>query len=343
MGPRDSPAAFAVAHAVGREIISGSIGGAELAAGQPSPEAGMRPRPWLLAPLLIGAAVISCDLPGAAPPTAFVFPTPNETLTAIFAPTATVGSSVSTATPPPATIPATVVTPLAAPATATISSLTTRPNGVVVQAERLEIAPGINGDLGEWTSFPYKADQIVYGASRWTGASDNSGDFAAAWDASYLYLAVRVTDDKYVQAATGDDIWMGDEVEVQLDADLPVDYYTASLSADDYQVGLSAGNFGSIAAQSYRWYPSSKQTALTTVTVAGKLTPTGYELEARIPWTTFSLTPAEGARYGFALSISDNDAAGTAAQQSMVSSVSTRKLTNPTTWGTLALGSVVPK
>jgi hypothetical protein len=115
------------------------------------------------------------------------------------------------------------------------------------------------------------------------------------------------------------------------------------MSADDYQVGLSAGNFGSIGPQSYRWYPSGKATSLTTVTVAGKATPQGYDLEARIPWTTFSLTPAEGARYGFALSISDNDATGTAAQQSMVSSVSTRKLLNPTTWGTLALAGIVPK
>lgn len=305
----------------------------------------MRPRTWLLAPLLLAAAVLSCDLPGTVPPTAFVFPTPNTTLTAIFAPTATPGASTVITTTPPPIVPPTIVTPAgpAAPPTAPVGSLSTRPNGVVVQAERVESAPSIDGDLGEWTAFPYKADQIVFGASRWTGASDNSGVFAVAWDASYLYLAVRVTDDRYVQTATGDDIWLGDEVEVQLDADLPADYYTASLSADDYQVGLSAGNFASIAPQSYRWYPSSKRTALTTVTVAGKATPQGYDLEARIPWTTFSLTPAEGARYGFALSISDNDAAGTAAQQSMVSSVSTRKLLNPTTWGTLALGGVVPK
>jgi hypothetical protein len=304
----------------------------------------MHPRPWLLAPLLILAAALACDLPGAAPPTAFVFPTPNETLTAIFAATATPEASASTSTPPPAaTIAATVVTPAGVPATPTVSSLSTRPNGVVVQAERLDSAPAIDGNLGEWAAFPFKADQIVYGASRWTGASDASAVFTVGWDASYLYLAVRVTDDKYVQVATGDDIWLGDEVEVQLDADLPGDYYTASVSADDYQVGLSAGNFGAIAPQSYRWHPSSKQISLTTVTVAGKATSQGYDLEARIPWTTFSLTPADGARYGFALSISDNDAAGTAAQQSMVSSVVTRKLLNPTTWGTLALGGVAPK
>lgn len=304
----------------------------------------MRPRPWLLAWLVILAAAISCDLPGAAPPTAFVFPTPNETPTAIFAPTSSAGAPTSTSTPtPPPTIPPIVVTPAGGPPTATVSSLNTRPNGVVVQAERRDTPPAIDGDLAEWASFPYKSDQVVYGASRWTGASDASGTFAVGWDASYLYLAVHVTDDKYVQVAAGDDIWMGDEVEVQLDADLSGDYNTASLSADDYQVGLSAGNFGGIAPQSYRWYPQAKRTALTTVTVAGKATPQGYDLEARIPWTTFSITPTEGARYGFALSISDDDAAGTAVQQSMVSSVATRKLLNPTTWGTLALGGTLPK
>jgi hypothetical protein len=293
---------------------------------------------------MLAAAAISCDLPGATPPTAFVFPTPNETLTAIFAPTETSAVASETLVPPSSpTGAATVVTPVATSATATAGNLTTRPHGVVVQADRWDAAPTIDGELGEWASFPYKADQIVHGSSRWTGASDASGTFAVAWDASYLYLAARVTDDKYVQVATGDDIWMGDEIEIQLDAELPGDFYTASMSPDDYQIGLSAGNFSSIPAQSHRWYPQSKDTSLTTVTVVGKTTPQGYDLEARIPWTTFSVTPVEGARYGFALSISDNDTEGTVAQQSMVSSVSTRKLLNPTTWGTLALGGTTPK
>jgi hypothetical protein len=285
------------------------------------------------------AAVLGCDLPGAAPPTAFVFPTPNETLTAIFAPTESVPTQAATETPLLVTAaPPTVVTPVQAPSTATVSGLSTRPNGVVVQATRLETAPTIDGDPNEWADFPYKADQVVFGSSSWTGVADASAVFDVGWDASYLYLAVRVTDDKYVQVATGDDIWMGDEVEIQLDAELPSDFYTASMSADDYQVGLSAGNFGTIGPSAYRWYPSSKDTALTTATVSGRATAQGYDLEARIPWTTFSLTPSESARYGFALSISDNDTAGVAAQQSLVSSVATRKLFNPTTWGTLALG-----
>src|SRR3972149_5082901 len=75
-----------------------------------------------------------------APPT----PPPNETLTATSAPPPTPGASEATPAPPPPTIPATVVTPAgsSAPATATAGSLSTRPNGVVVQAGGLARAPG---------------------------------------------------------------------------------------------------------------------------------------------------------------------------------------------------------
>jgi hypothetical protein len=63
----------------------------------------------------------------------------------------------------------------------------------------------------------------------------------------------------------------------------------------------------------------------------------GYALEASIPWTVLGATPVAGARYGFALSASDNDVASAAAQQSLVSSVRTRTLLDPTSWGTLIL------
>jgi hypothetical protein len=71
--------------------------------------------------------------------------------------------------------------------------------------------------------------------------------------------------------------------------------------------------------------------------VKAKQAADGYALEAKIPWTVFGVTPTSGDKYGFAISISDDDQADTAVQQSMVSSVITRKLLNPTTWGTLIL------
>jgi len=194
----------------------------------------MRPRPWLLPLLAALAAAASCVLPGATPPTPFIFPTPNETLTAVFAPTETPVVLVGTITPtPPSTTAPTVITPAAFVPTATFSSLSTRPNGTALEAAWLNTLPTIDGDLGDWSSLPYSGDKVVYGASRWTGVEDDSAKFGLGWDATHLYLAVQVTDDKYVQLATGADIWKGDEVELQFDADLAADYYTASLSADD--------------------------------------------------------------------------------------------------------------
>jgi hypothetical protein len=188
-------------------------------------------------------ATVSCALPGATPPTPFVIPTQNETLTAVFAPTQTPVVAVGTVNPAPAlTEPPIVVTPGVLAPTATISTLNTRPNGAVLVAAWLGSAPTIDGELNDWSSSFFAADKIVAGASRWTGVDDASGKFALGWDATYLYVAVQVTDDKYVQVASGANMWMGDEVELQLDADLAADYYTASLSADDTQLGLSAAS-----------------------------------------------------------------------------------------------------
>ena len=64
-----------------------------------------------------------------------------------------------------------------------------------------------------------------------------------------------------------------------------------------------------------------------------------YRIEAAIPWSVFGVTPSVNSHFGFALSVSDNDDTGTNVQQSMASSASTRKLTDPTTWGELVLGN----
>jgi len=63
----------------------------------------------------------------------------------------------------------------------------------------------------------------------------------------------------------------------------------------------------------------------------------GYVFEVAIPWSFFPATPAAGQHFGIALNSSDDDAPGTALQQNMTSSVSTRKLLDPTSWGTVQI------
>jgi len=201
----------------------------------------------------------------------------------------------------------------------------------------LSAPPVIDGDLREWSTTAYTATETVpLAGNNWTGASDLSATFYIGWDVNYLYLAVSRTDDTFVQISWGRYMYRGDDVEIQLDTNLAGDYYTTYLSNDDYQIGLSPGNFGSIDTEAYRWYPRP-ESWLNSVVVKAVLTSEGYDLEAKIPWSVFGVTPVSGSRFGFALSLSDNDLVGSSTWQSMVSSVNTRRTADPTTWGTLIL------
>jgi hypothetical protein len=180
----------------------------------------------------------------------------------------------------------------------------------------------------------------VFGADKWTDAADLSGSLMAGWDNNNLYLAVPVVDNRYVQLTSGENLFLGDSLEVLLDANLPVDYYDRNLNGDDYQIGISPGNPqpGSNP-QAYLWFPKSKAGGLSQVKIAAVPTSNGYIVEAAIPWSVFGISPVSGQHYGFAVSISDDDNADKAIQQTMVSNISKRILTDPTSWGDLTLSN----
>jgi Carbohydrate family 9 binding domain-like len=302
----------------------------------------MTRRVLLLAMAALAAAVLACEIPGTTSPTPFALPTPNLTLTAIFAPTDTPTEAPPTEatspTPaPPTSTPTPAVTNTPGGPTPTVDPTGGRPNGTPLNATFLTVAPAIDGSLSEWSGVSYGVAACTYGCNLRSGDSDLSGTVFLGYDASNLYIAVQVRDDKYVQVSSGRNMYKGDDVEIQFDANLVSDFNTTSLSSDDYQIGLSAGNFGTIAPNAYRWYPRSVEGSLSAVVVKAKQVADGYALEAKIPWTVFGVTATSGTKYGFVISLSDGDQTGTAAQQSMVSSVATRKLLNPTTWGTLVL------
>jgi hypothetical protein len=320
---------------------------------------------WLSLTFLL-AAVLACTLPGAAPPTPFSFPLPNQTMTAIFG-TALVDPStpptipdiqVTELTPtegpsptlgpsdtplPPTSTPTRTPTPLSATATSLVATPTVstaptaRPNGAPITATKRTTPPTIDAILNEWSSGAFTANSVVYGAASWSSSNDLSAICYAGWDSNHLYLALRILDDTLVQISSGVYMYRGDSVELQFDKDLQGDYYSDSQSSDDSQLGFSPGNFDGLSPEAYRWYPNSLSGPLSSVTVASRETPQGYDVEIKIPWATFGITPTAGSRFGFALSISDNDQVGVAVQESMVSSASTRQWGDPTTWGTLYL------
>jgi hypothetical protein len=290
----------------------------------------------------------SCNFPGSPAPTPFVFTTPDRTLTAIYAPLLTLTPEpvqAHTATQQivlPSPFPPTESSPtLEASATPPSTPTRTPPplrSGASIEAVYLDNPPTLDGILSEWSQSAYSVRYMVYGAGARSGEDDLSATVMVGWDSTYLYLGARVNDDRYVQEARGVNLFKGDSLEVLLDADLAGDFNVGSLNADDFQLGISPGSpYPGESPEAYLWYPSSRQGGRPEVRIAARAWEGGYDVEAAVPWSLFGVTPVSGAAYGFAFSVSDNDQVGEQVQESMVSTVSTRRLADPTTWGSLIL------
>ena len=211
-------------------------------------------------------------------------------------------------------------------------------DGALLASQKIA-PPVIDGDMSEWGALENTADAVVYGMGNWSGAGDLSATFSLGWDAANLYLAVSVRDDVHAQTQNGESIFRGDSVEFLFDGALQADRQHEKLSGDDYQIGLSPGDLSAatVVAQAYCWFPVGQAGSMPAAQLAASASVDGYVLEAAVPWAALGVAPASGDEYGFALSVSDNDLPGVAAQQSMVSSATARSLTDPTTWGRLRL------
>jgi hypothetical protein len=276
-------------------------------------------------------AAITPNAPGTDPAPA-LSSTPSAPTSGAPLPTDTSPAASSTAPPTPDEAAAT-------PTPNPTANELARPNGAVMSAIRRDTPPNLDGNQDDWPAeLPYTIDQIVFGAASWVGATDQSGSFNVMWDADNLYLYVVVADDVHAQSDSGQTLYRGDSLELQLDADLAGDFSEASLNGDDYQIGFSPGATRENP-EVYFWNPVGRRGSPTGIDLGTRANGAagGYIAEIAIPWSLFGVTPAAGSRFGFALNSSDNDSPGATEQQSMLSSVITRRLLDPTTWGTLEL------
>lgn len=185
-------------------------------------------------------------------------------------------------------------------------------NGPALKAQA---AKGIvvDGDLEDWSGFPCYAldqsEQVKYGVENWQGVQDLSGGFCLANDGQALYLSFQVTDDKIVQYFSNSDLWQGDYIEVWLDTDLAGDFNEASPNVDDFQLGISPGNFDDVPSTVIVWMPQDfPAERVKTVQYAFKRTENGYRGEVRIPWAFFGdVIQLEDRHLGINIAFSDND------------------------------------
>lgn len=241
-------------------------------------------------------------------------PTPEPTTTATLAPTVTL-----TPTPQPT------------------STATSVPRSGV-SASYLSTAPKIDGPWDDWSTTQYPLKYVVFKRANWSGPDDLQASYRVGWDSNYLYVAVKVFDDVYAQHSTGAYLYLGDSIELLFSTAPYLDSPSLGLVAHDYQIGISPGNPGlDDNPEAYLWFPKAKEGKLKDVPIGVVAMNGGYRIEFAVPWSVFGITPARGQVYGFAISVSDNDKTDENLQQTMISSVVTRVLIDPSSWGLLTL------
>lgn len=202
----------------------------------------------------------------------------------------------------------------------------------------------IDGKLDDWSSEPNftlnNESQVVYKLSpkSWGGPQDLSAQVWAGWTEDGLYFAVKVVDDKHVQANADTDLWHGDHVELQFDTELERDYNEPGMNNDDYQIGISVGDFDKVPPAAFAWSNGAGvASALPEIQQAQVKTDDGYIVEVFIPKSVLAgIMLEEGAVFGMNVSPSDTDNVSEG-QKVMLSTSPTRTYADPRTFGKITL------
>jgi serine/threonine-protein kinase len=233
----------------------------------------------------------------------------------------------------------------APPAEATYAGPKRTDNGPDISIPRALIPPVIDGDLSDWQSAqpgPFPVDDVTFRklGRDWHGPNDLSGSFYFAWDDTSFYVAATITDNLHVQTARtrSYDLYKGDDVELWFDTDLAGDFAVSEANADDYQLGLSPGDFAGLVPEAVFWNPDRSDARNALVRVAAQARPGngGYTLEAAVPWQAMgAFRPHPGSAIGFAASAGDNDQRDTPEQELMTSTGPRLQYRQPFTFGNL--------
>ena len=123
-------------------------------------------------------------------------------------------------------------------------------NYEALQAYHLTQSPNLDGDFSKWEGGPtYRLDeraQVVTGAKLWKGPHELSARVALAWDESFLYVGVDVTDPDLYQPFFARGIQNGDTFALNLETGFRKNFYAIEPTGDEYTLYFSPGNFSDV-------------------------------------------------------------------------------------------------
>lgn len=204
----------------------------------------------------------------------------------------------------------------------------------------------IDGSFDDWASVPtaYQMRFAIHNDESGGRLGTNSeGHVRVAYDDAGLYLAIGVDDDIYSQMNTGDQVWRGDAVNINVSS-VPPGEASDNPDADDFQLTMTVADADGRPA--HAWFQGtgadSFQTAETTKPVTIVSDPPvpdgGYRMEAFIPWGVFEMNGPPSTEMVALFTVFDNDGEvgpDGPVQRTILANRAQAQFQNPQTWGTL--------
>jgi len=183
----------------------------------------------------------------------------------------------------------------------------------VLAARRFETAPKIDGAIDE----PWRRDQAAClnsprhideiqgrptAESRWKSPSDLSATLYSGWDEKHFYFAIDVNDDIHRTYTSERDTWVGDGLIISIDCDNDGGY-GYSFTGRDILLTLALTR-----KDERKDDQDERDTPKGRYRVRRKDDNSGTVYEIAIPWSYMKLpTPKPGFRFGFNVTITDDD------------------------------------
>lgn len=180
---------------------------------------------------------------------------------------------------------------------------------IAIGCEKVKSPIRIDGRLKDWENAPQiTITRRIEDGEKIKGPEDLSAQVRVAWDEKFMYLAVEVTDDKFLQTLYGPDISRQDSVQVAFDT--LRDANTGGYEDDDHEFGFALTPTDVLA---WRFYgpPEKEPGRVGSIEVAivrqeGK---TVYEIG--IPWSELApFNPAVGKSLAMSILVNDDDGMG---------------------------------
>jgi hypothetical protein len=198
------------------------------------------------------------------------------------------------------------------------ANATTSAAAGTIVAKNVTSAITVDGSLSEsvWSAVNNSATKTVI------GTPNNTVQFGALWNSTYLYVGVSVTDANLFDDSAND--WDDDGVEIYIDG---ANNGGTTYDANDRQY-IKAYNSTTL-------FANGNATGVLhgTANIAG-----GYTAEVAIPWSNLGITPSANLTIGFDVANNDDDdGAGRDNQQVWWGTVN--NFSNPSGFGDLILSS----